>query len=716
MNKVAFAMVIHSHQPVGNFDHVIEEAYQKSYSPFLSALREHPGVRMTLHYSGILLEWFEKHHPEFFDELRDLSAQGQVELMSGGYYEPILASIPDAEKVAQIRKQTAYLRRHFNVESPGAWIAERVWDQGLIQPLAEAGVDYTILDDTHFLAAGMEPDQLQTTYLTEEMGTALRLVPSLQSLRYTIPFREPEETLNILRGGKGREGALFAMGDDCEKFGVWPGTYDHVYTNGWLNRFLAAIEAENDWLETTTLCAWLSSRTAEGRVYLPTASYSEMMSWALPVDAAQQLHACVEETSSMAHAARYLRFLRGGQWRNFFTKYPESNQLQKLVLRALERWHVFDRSTAQGAASRDSLKEIHDLLLAAQCNDAYWHGVFGGLYSPHLRTGLIKSLIAAESGLDKLEAQPAGSLRAALQDFDVDGNPELLLENSTFGMVVRPADGGTLSSLRFKPAGADVVNSLTRRPEAYHELVRRHFTTQSAPHQGPASIHEQVWSKESNLGALLRYDRYARHAFRSYLFPASKTVADFTALRLGENAALAGGQWELDDLHALEGGFVLRKGALLHANGSRIEIQAAKAFQVSSSSFGWQIICENSLASSQETDHSLLLGLEMVFNLLAPNSPDRYFQAGDKRYPLEHKGELAGSILSLTDEWQGVHITLKASPVARWWLAPIETISQSESGFERVYQGTAVMAIWPVHQISASERRFTLNAEIARRS
>ncbi len=716
MNKVAFAMVIHSHQPVGNFDHVIEEAYQKSYSPFLQALREHPRVRMTLHYSGILLQWFEEHHPEYFDALRDLCASGQVELMTGGYYEPILASIPDAEKKAQIRKQTAYLRHHFNAQACGAWVAERVWDQGLIRPLVEAGVEYTILDDSHFLAAGLEPHELQTTYLTEEMGTALRLVPSLQSLRYTIPFREPEETLNILRGGKGRDGALFAMGDDCEKFGVWPGTYDHVYTNGWLNRFLAAIEAESDWLETTTLTSYLESHAAAGRVYLPTASYAEMMSWALPVEAAQQLHACVEEATSLPHAARYLRFLRGGQWRNFFTKYPESNQLQKLVLRALERWHGFDRGVAKGASICGPLEEIQDLLLAAQCNDAYWHGVFGGLYSPHLRTGLMRSLIAAESRLDSLEAKAANSLQASVQDFDVDGSPELLLEDPIFGLVARPSDGGTVSSLRFKPARTELINSLTRRPEAYHEQVRRHFTTQSTPRQGPASIHDQVWSKESNLGALLRYDRYARHAFRSYLFPALKTVEDFTALRLAENAELAGGQWDLDDSRALEGGFVLRRNAMLHSNGSAVEIHASKSFQVSSSNFGWQIICENSLASTQKTDHSLLLGLELVFNLLAPNAPDRYFQADGQRYPLEHKGELSGPVLSITDEWQGVHITLRTSPGVRWWLAPIETISQSESGFERVYQGAAVMAIWPVDQLSANEQRFTINAEIAQRT
>src|SRR5271169_4895072 len=98
LSKVHFALGIHSHQPVGNFDHVIEEAYQRSYAPFLTVLALHPRVRASLHYSGILLEWIEHRHPEFFDKLRQMIGRGQIELVGGGYYEPILPAIPDRDK------------------------------------------------------------------------------------------------------------------------------------------------------------------------------------------------------------------------------------------------------------------------------------------------------------------------------------------------------------------------------------------------------------------------------------------------------------------------------------------------------------------------------------------------------------------------------------------------------------------------------------------
>src|SRR5271169_4458151 len=88
LSKVSLALVIHSHQPVGNFDHVIEEAYQKSYAPFVQALRQHPRIHLSLHFSGILLEWLGQRHPEYFQQLRELAERGQIELVGGGYYEP----------------------------------------------------------------------------------------------------------------------------------------------------------------------------------------------------------------------------------------------------------------------------------------------------------------------------------------------------------------------------------------------------------------------------------------------------------------------------------------------------------------------------------------------------------------------------------------------------------------------------------------------------
>ncbi len=713
LNKVSLVLIIHSHQPVGNFDHVIEEAYQKSYAPFVRVLEEHPAIRVCLHYSGILLEWLEHRHPDYLQELARLVRRGQVEMVGGGYYEPILPMIPDRDKLAQIRKMSLYLRRHFGRTPRGAWVAERVWEPSLARPLAEAGAEYVVLDDTHFLAAGVDPSELHTSYITEEAGFSLRLVPSLKTLRYTIPFQDPEATIHVLREGAGKAKALFAVGDDGEKFGVWPGTYDHCYTNGWLRRFLQAIEDNTEWLETTTMSDYLAAHGPEARIYLPNASYPEMMEWALPPSAAGEFNACLHETEHMPGGERFRRFLRGGLWRTFLAKYPESNQIQKLMLSLSERLEAARLSNPAGRGGPKWLAEAENHLLAGQCNDPYWHGIFGGLYAPHLRSAVIGHLIQADTALDRLEGARKGpALRVTTEDFDVDGQDELLIRHSSYAMVLRPADGGTVSSLCFKPGGTDLVNSLMRRPEAYHDLVRQKVMTQDAPKEGPASIHDRVVTKEKNLGELLRYDHYARHAFRTYLFPDGKTWQDFDYLRLEENREAAGGPWTLAPGKSRSGVFELRREAVWPCDGNGLPLRLTKILKTKAAGKSWKLECQTSLAAAQTCPAPLALGVELIFNLLAPDAPDRYFLANNVRRPLEFKGEIEGASLSVVDEWQGIRIELHGRPQPRWWIVPIETISQSESGFERVYQGSAILAVWKIDAPAWRDARCVVSAEI----
>src|SRR4030042_1507398 len=62
MKRIYLALAIHNHQPVGNFDFVFEEAYQRSYAPFLSILAKHPKIKMAFHLPGFLFERFGGRH------------------------------------------------------------------------------------------------------------------------------------------------------------------------------------------------------------------------------------------------------------------------------------------------------------------------------------------------------------------------------------------------------------------------------------------------------------------------------------------------------------------------------------------------------------------------------------------------------------------------------------------------------------------------------
>lgn len=682
MARFNLVLLIHAHQPVGNFDEVIERAYELSYLPFVQLLLRHPFFRAGLHYSGGLLEWIEKAHPEYFESLKKLVQRGQVELVGGGFYEPILIAIPKEDAREQIERLAEYISRNFGQRPRGAWLAERVWEPQLPSLLAPAGVEYTLVDDNHFLNAGFDPGQLFGTFVVEDQGSTVRLIPGLKALRYLIPYRSPEEIIAFCRdAARERPGGIAAMGDDMEKFGVWPGTYDHCYADGWLERFAAALEANQDWLATLPPGEAVSSQPALGRADLPTCSYSEMMEWALPTSARVRFQTVQREFASREDV---LVFLRGGFWRNFLTKYPESNLMQKKMMLVSRKLRALETKFTGNAESLEQLNEAKTDLLRGQSNDAYWHGVFGGLYAPHLRNAVWGPLVRAEAFVDS--ASHGGKRFAEVErfDFDCDGHEEIYVTTNRAAVLLSPDDGGTVAAMDFRPAGVTLINSLMRRPEAYHARLGQ----ANAGEGRVASIHDQVRSKEPGLEKRLRYDRWARHSFRLLLFPPERSQEDYEQLRLGENEAIAAGAYRVREATSAKVG--------LTTETSDGEWKAEKLFSFSSPEKSFRVVCDLAIEYAGKLPITMDVGLELIVNFLAPDAPDRYIEAGDKRNPMRWSGAVPASELRLVDEWQKVSITLQAQDARDYWIAPVETISESEEGFERVYQGSQVLAVWPV--------------------
>jgi alpha-amylase/alpha-mannosidase (GH57 family) len=284
--RISLALTLHNHQPVGNFGWVFAEVYDQAYRPMIEALERHPGVHLSLHYTGPLLEWLIAERPDAVQRLRDLVERQQVEILGGGHYEPVLASLPERDRIGQLTQMADELEHQFGRRPRGAWLAERVWEPDLPTSLVAAGYEWTVLDDAHFRAAAIPEEDLWGPYTTEDQGHLLRVFGSEQGLRYRIPFREVDDVIAYLRAHATEDGSRVGMmGDDGEKFGAWPTTWEHCWgERRWVERFFVALEANADWLSTTTPSAWLDGHPPIGRVYIPTGSYAEMGQWALPAD------------------------------------------------------------------------------------------------------------------------------------------------------------------------------------------------------------------------------------------------------------------------------------------------------------------------------------------------------------------------------------------------------------------------------------------------
>ena len=514
MNPVGFVFGVHLHQPVGNFDHVFADHLRDVYRPLVERLAERRFFPFTLHISGPLLEWLEARDPAYLDLIGRLAADGHVELLLAGFYEPVLASLLPTDRVEQVAWMGEAIRRRFGVTATGLWLTERVWEPDLAAHLVDAGVRYVVLDDRHFLVTGVERDRLHAPFWTESGGKRVALFPIDERLRYLIPFRPPAEIGDYLRDLRAAGRPLAVFVDDGEKFGGWPGTKDWVYTRGWLAQFLDAVEglvAAGD-VRLTTPGAALATVRSGGLAYLPTASYREMEAWSLPPAAARRLAVLEQELGEARMAGPEGALVRGAHWRNFLVKYAEANRMHKKML-ALSG---LCRERGDPPAARRAIGR-------AQCNDAYWHGVFGGLYLPHLRNAIWHQLAVAERALRQGE-----SIACEALDLDGDGYDELWIHSAKFSALVSPQRGGAIEMLTRFDNLVNLADVLTRRRESYHEPAKKtgHGNSDSKNAEGTPSIHDI--EKAAQLNVLPPVDAEPRAILVDRMLSTTVSLGDYT--------------------------------------------------------------------------------------------------------------------------------------------------------------------------------------------
>ncbi|MBN1801393.1 MAG: DUF1925 domain-containing protein [Candidatus Lokiarchaeota archaeon] len=482
-------MVFHFHQPVDNFEHVIEDCYRKSYGPLINTIYDHPSVKVTLHFSGNLLEWFIENKPKLVNKLKQMAKRNQIEIIGGGFYEPIYAIIPTRDKITQMRKLSHLVEQEFGITPKGAWLSERVWEPSYPSFLAEVGLKYVIVDDNHFRSSGISEEDTFYSYVTEDEGKTLRVFPINEQIRYLTPWKPTHETIDYLRSVADEKGDRFALLiSDAEKMGVWGSTHQICYIEGYGHQegdngrpFLPSLfkqVEDNDWIKSITLFEYMWKHPAKDLVYLPTSSYDKMEEWVLPTPMRKKFQKIVEHTKKYKTWHEAYQFLKGGFWRSFLVKYPESNNMHKKMLHVREKLLEVEskiKKIKDGelvSILKPKVLESWDEIYKSQCNDCYWHGLFGGVYLQFLRFSVYTHLINAEKLIDEMNgllvAQQGSFMWLDPMDFTRNSKSDVLIESDLLNVYVNPSDAGTIFELDFKPKSYNLLNTLTRWPEAYH--------------------------------------------------------------------------------------------------------------------------------------------------------------------------------------------------------------------------------------------------------
>ena len=701
MKTINLILGNHNHQPVGNFDFVFESTYQKAYKPFLDMLEKYKDIKFNFHYTGSLLSWIEKNHPEHIEKLKNLAKEKRIEIQSGGFYEPIMPSIPDKDKDIQIKKLNNYIKDKFKVKARGAWIAERVWEPTLVKNLAKNGIKYIMLDDSQFLTTGIDTKNIYGYFITDNENYKLNIFPISQELRYLIPFREAKKSIEYLKSIATEEGdRVVVLHDDGEKYGDWPGTQKWVYEDKWLENFFEALSKEKDIIKTTTYSEYIKKYPPISKIYIPNGSYEEMLTWVLPAKVQDEFHSKLEELKKSNENEIITRFMRGGFWRNYFSKYSESNRMNKRMIYAS---NIFDRFKFK--RNKDKIKEDKeialDYLLQGQCNCPYWHGTFGGLYLNNLRHATYSNLIKSTSISEKNIYGENYFIKKNI-DFDMDGRDEVIISSEKETLIFHSLSGSLIEWDLKKENPINLIDTLKRREEAYHISAMRN-TNNNNQNEGHVSIHEIAKKVDEKIAKYLVFDKNEKVFGVDHFFNKMPSAEEFQLLQYEENADFFESFYKIiEDKIDKDFAKVIfkRKGKI---NGK--EINLIKKYIVNSKG---GFLLEATFENKSGEEIEFVYALENNITLLAGGEKDRYYTGEDKRISenLSETGEWTGKIFAMTDEaYIKIKILIEAEEETTFLYMPNYTISDAVDKLEMNYQNSTIVCLKKIN-LKPNEKKY----------
>jgi alpha-amylase len=342
-------------------------------------------------------------------------------------------------------------------------------------------------------------------------------------------------------------------------------------------------------------------------------------------------------------------------------------------------------------------------LLRGQSNDSYWHGLFGGLYLADLRVAALRELIAAQDLADGA-AGDGGSAAATTKapaaattevaDLDADGRVDVLLADRGQVVTVDLGEGAGIGAWDIRAVRHPVTAVLRRRPEAYHAALRKLGAAAPAAASAPATIHELVVAKEAGLADHLRYDDHERRfGLVRVLAPDSKPdqVAAGTGTELGDFVA---GAFDIRD--ATPGRLVAIRDGTVRSEGRLLPVSVEKTIRLSGDRRSPGLALAVSIENRSQEAIEARFGLEMTTMLLGGGgNPAAWWEVGERKTGHDGAGTASGvGTVAQGNDVVGITIRTTVQPQADAWWSPVETVSNSEAGFERSYQGSQLLLSW----------------------
>jgi alpha-amylase len=232
-------------------------------------------------------------------------------------------------------------------------------------------------------------------------------------------------------------------------------------------------------------------------------------------------------------------------------------------------------------------------------------------------------------------------------------------------------------------------------------------------HDAGPGIPDRVIFKQAGLERQLQYDTYLRKSLIDHFFETRATLEQAAALEAVELGDFVSGKYDQRVGQDNEGVRLTLERAG-QVSGAPVKITKDVIFRP-----GADALEVHYLLEQLPRDRKFRFAIEFNFAGMAAGADDRYFyHAGQKRAgQLQTLQNLqSADRIGLVDEWLGLDASITLSKPGGFWAFPIQTVSQSEGGFELVHQSTAVFPHWLIEPDGKGswEVSLTLKLDVSR--
>ncbi|MDR0403085.1 MAG: DUF1926 domain-containing protein [Treponema sp.] len=414
--KISVILGYHDHLPAGAKDDEFEEIYSSRLKPFVTMLNGNPGVPAALHLSGPLLERLKQKKPEFFLLIGDLVTRKQIELLGGGFYEPLLPLLPLTDKIGQIELLTTYIRRHFGKKPQGCYLPFGAWEQSLTGVLSSCGMTYTFLGEDQFRASGIEGEEIRSPWITEDQGKLVAVFPVTGS----IGSGESWDS-----GGRRADSSPASRTGLVTFFPRFTGNNAETAIGNFFEKLVEGMKEKK--LEMSLPGKFLKTAGPLKRAYFPSSADSGFMS---QIDDGRKF-SCLQP-------------------RRFLMTYSEANNLYS-------KMYFTHTLINQLRGDKARKKTAREELWKAQSADAFCRTAGRDIACSTVRKYAYRSLISAER-ITREKGNFAPSLLTF--DFDLDGEAEYLFQDKNVNCYVK-AEGASVFELDYLPRGWNYLDTFS---------------------------------------------------------------------------------------------------------------------------------------------------------------------------------------------------------------------------------------------------------------